>query len=112
MGTAADRAAASCQRLVLILFISGGPKVSKGRSESPLVVPNGHEAVTCGGIAATPCLFPQKEEDHPQQRMVKDIHSRRGNAFPSKGAYPQSVLQLTAPSAEEAFWQCFPQSLP
>ena len=88
MGTAADRAAAPCQRLVLILFISGGPKVSKGRSESPLVVPNGHETVTCGGIAATPCLFPQKEGDHPQQRMVKDTLSLRKGilsaAFPAK----------------------------
>ena len=63
-----------------------------------MVVPNGHETVTCGGIAATPCLFPQKEGDHPRQRMVKDIHSRRGNACPSKGAYPQSVLRLTAPA--------------
>ena len=88
MGTAADRAAAPCQRLVLILFISEGPKVSKGRSESPLVVPNGHETVTCGGIAATPCRLPKKEEYHPQQRMVKDTLSLRKGilsaAFPAK----------------------------
>ena len=51
-------------------------------------MPNGHEAVTCGGIATTPCLFPQKEGDHPQQRMVKDTLSLRKGilsaAFPAK----------------------------
>ena len=59
-----------------------------------------------------PCLLPQKEGDHPRQRMVEDIPSRCGNALPSKGVYPQSAYRLTAPSAEGAFWQHFPQSLP
>ena len=31
------------------------------------------ETVTCGGFAATPRLLPQKEGDHPRQRMVEDI---------------------------------------
>ena len=35
--TAADRAAATCQRWIRAPSIRGSPKVSKGRSESPLV---------------------------------------------------------------------------
>ena len=50
-----------------------------------------------------PRLLPQKEENHPRQRMVEDIPSRRNSALPSKKAYPQSALRLTAPSAEGAF---------
>ena len=49
------------------------------------------ETVTCGGFAATPRLLPQKEGDHPRQRMVEDILFRCGNALPSKGVYPQSA---------------------
>ena len=52
-----------------------------------------------------PRYLPQKEEDHPRQRMVEDIPSRRNSALPSKKAYPQSALRLTAPSAERAFRQ-------
>ena len=49
------------------------------------------ETLTCGGCAATPRLLPQKEGDHPRQRMVEDILSRRSNARPNRKAYPQSA---------------------
>ena len=42
------------------------------------------EAVTCGGFAATPSLLPQKEGDHPRQRMVEDILPHRNSTLPSK----------------------------
>ena len=35
--------------------------------------------------------------------MVEDIPARRNSTLPSKKAYPQSALRLTAPSAEGAF---------
>ena len=97
------------------------------------------ETLTCGGIAATRRLLPQKEGDHPRQRMVEDILTCRGYALPSKGAYPQSAYRkggvfnlglntpvakatslfrkrnsepLTAPSAEGAFWKRPEQSPP
>ena len=38
----------------------GRAKVSKGRSQSPLVVSEGRETVTCGGFAATPRFLPQE----------------------------------------------------
>ena len=38
-----------------------------------------------------------------RQQMVEDILSRRNSTLPSKEAYPQSALRLTAPSAEGAF---------
>ena len=77
--------------------------------------------------------------DHPRQRMVEDILSCRGNAFPGRKAYPQSAYRkggvfnlrlntpvakatslfrkrnsepLTAPSAEGALWRKTEQSLP
>ena len=50
-----------------------------------------------------PRHLPQKEEDHPRQRMVEDISSRRNSALPQQKAYPQSALRLTASSAEGAF---------
>ena len=59
-----------------------------------------------------PRLLPQKEGDHPQQQMVEDIPSRRNSTLPSKGAYPQSALRLTAPSAEGASWQPFRKASP
>ena len=70
--SAADRAAETCQRWVPHSLRGDRAKVSKGRSQSPLVVPERHETLTCGGYAATPCRLPQKE-DHPQQWMVEDI---------------------------------------
>ncbi len=70
--TAADRAAATCQRWVPHSLRGDRAKVSKGRSQSPLVVPERHETLTCGGYAATPSLLPQKGGPSAQ-RMVEDI---------------------------------------
>ena len=110
MVTAADRAAATCQRLVRYKLISCDPKGWRGRSEScqtgsvhrlasaeaksrvrrrfPQKAPSAEGAVSrrltedkpsswysyhlhCK--RTLPCLLPQKEGDHPQQRMVEDI---------------------------------------
>ena len=68
-------------------------KVSKGRSQSPLVVPERHETLTCGGYAATPCRLPQKE-DHPQQWMVEDIPLRCSKALSRRKGL--SSVSLTA----------------
>ena len=55
------------------------------------------ETVTCGGFAATPRLLPQKEGDHPRQRMVEDI------LFPPQLCVSQqkglSSVSLTADSS-------------
>ena len=116
--TAADRAAATYQRWLPTDFRWGaGEGFQRAIAKPPdglrpLVVPEGHETVTCGGFAATPRLLPQKEGDHPRQRMVEDIPLRCGNMLPSNEAYPQSALRLTAPSAEGAFCRRFLQSLP
>ena len=50
---------------------------------------------------------PSAEGGEPfAERMVEDTLPHRGNVLPSKKAYPQSALRLTAPSAEGAFWVC------
>ena len=69
--TAADRAAATCQRWAPHSCRGDRAKVSKGRSQSPLVVSEGHETVAYGGFAATPCLLPQKEGDHSRSEWWK-----------------------------------------
>ena len=91
--TAADRAAATCQRWVPHSLRGDRAKVSKGRSQSPLVVPERHETLTCGGYAATPCRLPQKE-DHPQQWMVEDIPLRCSKALSRRKGL--SSVSLTA----------------
>ena len=89
--TAADRAAATCQRWVPHSLRGDRAKVSKGRSQSPSVVPERHETLTCGGYAATPCRLPQKE-DHPQQWMVEDIPLRCSKALSRrKGLFSVSL---------------------
>ena len=109
--TAADRAAATYQRWVRYQLIKRGAKVSKGRSQSPLVVFEENETVTFGGFAATPRLLPQKGGPFAE-RMVEDIRSHHGSKLAKKKAYPQSALRLTASSAEGAFRRHTPQSLP
>ena len=94
--TTADRAAATCQRWVPHSLRGDRAKVSKGRSQSPLVVPERHETLTCGGYAATPCRLPQKE-DHPQQWMVEDIPLRCSKALSRRKGL--SSVSLTADSS-------------
>ncbi len=55
------------------------------------------ETVTCGGFAATPRLLPQKEGNHPRQRMVEDMPLRCSKVLSqSKGL---SSVSLTADSS-------------
>ena len=55
------------------------------------------EILTCGSYAATPHLLPQKEGNHPQQRMVEDIRPRHSNARPYKKGLPS--VSLTSDSS-------------
>ena len=137
--TAADRAAATCQRWASAKLQGKRTEGVAGAIGKPPPRLVRGETLTCGGFAATLSLLPQKEGNHPRQRMVEDILTRRSNALPSKRAYPQSAYRkggvfnlrlntpvakatslfrkrnsepLTAPSAEGAFWRRFLQSLP
>ena len=74
MVTAADRAAATCQRWVSYSWTGDRAKVSKGRSQSPLVVPLGtkprvHRRGPLGSFRRRSC--------HAQQRMTEDTPPRR-----------------------------------
>ena len=89
--TAADRAAATCQRWATSKLQGKRPEGVAGAIGKPPPHLVRGETLTCGGFAATSRLLPQKEGDHPRQRMVEDILTRRIYALPSKGAYPQSA---------------------
>ena len=85
--TAADRAAATCQR-----WVRHKPKSERAEGVAGAIgkLPDGlrppprlrrGDTVTCGSFAATSCLLPQKEGDHPRQRMVEDIFSLCGGSL-------------------------------
>ena len=97
--TAADRAAATCQRLIQYKLISGNPKGWRGRLEScqtgsvPRLVSEGHETVACGGFAATPRLLPRKEANHSRSDWRRIHSSTAAMHSPGKKAYPQSAYR-------------------
>ncbi len=103
--TAADRAAATCQRWKRCKFISGG---RRGRSESwqtasvHRLVSGGYEIVTCGGFAATPCLLPQKEGDHPQSGWWR-IHPIPSQKAPRQITLPWRFFMLFTQVTQKLF---------
>ena len=94
--TAADRAAATCQRWIPTNYRKrAGEGFQRAIAKPPdglrpLVVPERHETVTCGGFAATPRRLPQKEEDPSRSEWWKIYSSAATKPSPIKKAYPQS----------------------
>ena len=104
--TAADRAAATCQRWKRYKFISGG---GRGRSESwqtasvHRLVSGGHVIVTCGGFAATHCLLPQKEGNHPQSGWWR-IHPIPSQKAPRQITLPWRFFMLFTQVTRKLFY--------
>ena len=110
--TAADRAAATCQRWVPHSLRGDRAKISKGRSQSPLVrALKGTKHLLVAAMPPPLASF-HRREDHPQQWMVGVYTSPlQQSSFPAQGLILGQPLRLTASSAEGAFWHRFPQSL-